>query len=162
MSANCYQLAANGFDNVHTPPCSPFLRNKYILSSSMDLELGASLPVTVSCDPVLSLNTLKKKGLTDEHLNKELEEKYFPELADCFENVHDYLEKLPLKEGQKTDVRAEVNQNGTQAGWKKALRLWRKLNPIAATYGALLEIVLSLQKGDVAIKICEVIRNIGE
>ena len=128
----------------------------------MDLELGASLPVTVSCDPVLSLNTLKKKGLTDEHLNKELEEKYFPELADCFENVHEYFEKLVLKQGQKTDVRAEVDRNGIQAGWKKALRFWRNVNPLAATYGALLEKVLSLQKGGEAIRICEVIRNIGE
>lgn len=129
----------------------------------MDCQPGASLLLTVSCDRVLSLNTLKKKyDLTDEQLKKKLADEYFPELADCFDNVPDYLEKLRLKEGQKTDVRREVNQNGTQAGLKMALKMWKNVDPFTATYESLLEIVLSLQKGDVAIRICELIHGKGE
>ena len=128
----------------------------------MDLEPRASIPIDITVSG-LSLNTLKKRfELTDAQLKKEIEEKYIPELADCFDNFHDYFEKFPLKRGQKTDVMTEVNRNGTQAGWKKALSLWRKLNPFTATYESLLEIVLSLQKGDVAVSICELIRRIGK
>ncbi len=43
----------------------------------------------------------------------------------------------------------------TQAAMSLAMKLWKRRNPAAATYRALVEIVLSLRKVDVATKVCE-------
>ena len=44
---------------------------------------------------------------------------------------------------------------GCQAGMKIALKYWRNRNPVEATFRALLLILLSLLKGDVAVRVCK-------
>ncbi len=70
----------------------------------------------------------------------------------------DYLEKLELSPGQKTDVsevKAKTRLNRTQAGMKLALEYWQNKNQLEATFRALLLILLSLLKGDVAVQLCK-------
>ncbi len=96
--------------------------------------------------------------LTDEQLNTVIKEPDLPELAACFDNTDDYLEKLELSPGQKTDVsevKAKTRLNRTQAGMKLALEYWQNKNQLQATFQALLLIILSLLKGDVAIQVCK-------
>ncbi|XP_064391351.1 NACHT, LRR and PYD domains-containing protein 3-like [Halichondria panicea] len=96
--------------------------------------------------------------LTDEQLNTAIKEPDLPELAACFDNTDDYLEKLELSPGQKTDVsevKAKTRLNRTQAGIKLALEYWQNKNQLQATFQALLLIILSLLKGDVAVQVCK-------
>ena len=65
------------------------------------------------------------------------------------------MEKLQLTYGQQTDVRAQAFVNGTHAGVKVALKYWRNRNMVAATFRAVLLILLSLAKGDVALQVCK-------
>ena len=84
-----------------------------------------------------------------------MQETDLPELAACFDNTDDYVEKLELTPGQQTDVRTQAFVNGTQAGMKVALKYWRSRQPVEATFRALLLILLSLLKGDIAVRVCK-------
>ncbi|XP_064391344.1 NACHT, LRR and PYD domains-containing protein 5-like isoform X2 [Halichondria panicea] len=107
----------------------------------------------------LTIDDLKTEmKLTDEQLNTAIKEPDLPELAACFDNTDDYLEKLELSPGQKTDVsevKAKTRLNRTQAGIKLALEYWQNKNQLQATFQALLLIILSLLKGDVAVQVCK-------
>ena len=107
----------------------------------------------------LSVDLLKRETqITDEWLDQRLEEADLPEVAACFDNTEDYVEKLGLTPGQQTDVsevKAKTLLNRTQAGMKIALKYWRNRNPVEATFRALLLILLSLAKGDVAVRVCK-------
>ena len=107
----------------------------------------------------LSIDLLKKETqITDEWLDQRLEEADLPEVAACFDNTEDYVEKLGLTPGQQTDVsevKAKTLLNRTQAGMKVALKYWRNRNPVEATFRALLLILLLLLKGDVAVRVCK-------
>ena len=54
-----------------------------------------------------------------------------------------------------SEVKAKTLLNRTQAGMKVALKYWRNRNPVEATFRALLLILLSLLKGDVAVRVCK-------
>ena len=88
-----------------------------------------------------------------------MEEADLPEVAACFDNTEDYVEKLGLSPGQQTDVRTQSFVNGTQTGVKVALKHWRINNPIESTFRALLLILLSLLKGDIAVRVCKYLYN---
>ena len=104
----------------------------------------------------LSIETLKKETkVTDEQLNARVEDPDLPGLAALFNNTEDYVEKLALSPREQTDVRAQGFVHGTQTGMKIALKLWRNKNPLEATFRALLLILLSLLKGDVAVRVCK-------
>ncbi len=88
-----------------------------------------------------------------------------PELAACFDNTDDYLEKLELSPGQQTDVnevKAKTTLNRTQAGMKLALKYWMNKYSLQATFRALLLIILSLYRGDIAIEVCKYLLSKGD
>ena len=97
----------------------------------------------------------EESNVTDDQLDTKLEEADLPEVAACFDNTEDYGEKLGLSPGQQTDVRTQTFVNGSQTGMKVALKYWRSRNPVEATFRALLLILLSLLKGDVAVRVCK-------
>ena len=111
----------------------------------------------------LSLELLKTEtNVSDHQLDGRVEEADLPELAACFDNTEDYVEKLQLTTGQQTDVsevKAKTLLNRTQAGMKVALKYWRNRNPVEATFKTLLFILLSLLKGDVAVRVCKYLAN---
>ena len=100
--------------------------------------------------------------MTNKQLDAKIEEADLPDLAACFDNTEDYVEKLGLSPGQQTDVmRTQASLNSTQAGMKVALKYWRGRHPVEATFRALLLILLSLLKGNVAVQVCKCICNKG-
>ena len=104
----------------------------------------------------MSIEILEKETeLSDEQLDAEIEERDLSDVAAFFDNTEDYVEKLALSPGQQTDVRTQAYVNGTHTGMKLALRHWRNKNPLKATFRALLLILLSLRKGDVAVQVCK-------
>ena len=84
-----------------------------------------------------------------------LEEADLHWVAACFDDTEDCVENLGLTPGQQTDVRTQVFVNGTQAGMWVALKHWRNRNPVESTFRALLLILLSLHKVDVAFQVCK-------
>ncbi len=100
-------------------------------------------------------NLMRKTGVTNIQLNAPLKELDLHKVAACFDNVENYIHNLGLLPGQQTDVKDLAHRSGTQIAMMKALKLWGQPNPIAATYRALLNIVLDLRRGDVALCVCK-------
>ena len=100
--------------------------------------------------------------ITDELLNLRIQESDLYELAACFDNTDDYVEKLGLSDAQQTDVKEEKAKaviNHTLAGMKLALKYWLLKIHLEATFRYLLFLILSMDKGNVAVKVCEFLRN---
>ena len=85
----------------------------------------------------------------------ELQQRDLPILASYFDDVECYLDAMELSNPDKTDVRAAVRAHGTQVGMNKCLECWRQRNPSTATFGALVNILLELKKGAIAVEIYE-------
>ena len=98
---------------------------------------------------------MRELKLSDGQLNTSIDESDLFHLARCFENADDYVEKFGLSPAQQTEVEDKCSLRGVVAGIKKALKFWRRKNPLLATFRTLLDIVLSLKKGDVAVRICQ-------
>ena len=88
-------------------------------------------------------------------LDSQIIEKDLPDLAGFFDVVDTYLYKLNLTPGQQTDVKDLAYRQSTTVAMAEALKLWRQPNPFVATFRALLEIVLDLRRGDVAVSVCQ-------
>ena len=112
---------------------------------------------------VLTIDDLKRETeLTDNQLDANVEKADLPELAAYFDNTDDYIEKLGLSSGQHTDVRTQAFVHGTRAGMKLALKYWMEKNPYEASYRALLLMLVSLEKGDIAVNVCKYLSKKGE
>ncbi len=102
----------------------------------------------------VTIEELKERTkVTDSQLNGQIDEKDMLELSNHFGNVEDYILYLELTPSQQRDVRDLAVRRNTQSAVAEALRLWRKRNPFAATYRALIEIVLNANEGQLAIDI---------
>ena len=89
--------------------------------------------------------------VTDSQLDTEIEEADMILLAKHFDNVETLSVQLRLTPADRQDVRNTEFLLGTQTAVDKALRLWRKANPGAATYRTLMEIVLRMGGNGVTI-----------
>ena len=99
----------------------------------------------------------KETGVSDTQLAVLIREEDIYNLAGCFDNVENYLDKLGLTAGQQTEVEDLAERRGIQIAMTKALKFWCQPNPFIATYRTLLEILLNLRRGDVAVKVCHYI-----
>ena len=98
-------------------------------------------------------------GVSNTQLNTEIIEHDLHSLAEYFDNVETCLYSLGLKPGQQTDIKDLAHRSNTKTAMVEALKLWRQPNPFAATFRALLEILLDLERGDVAVKVCQYISD---
>ncbi len=106
----------------------------------------------------LTLSALKREtGVSDTQLDTEVVEQNLYNLAACFDNVDTYILKLGLLPGQQTDIKDLAFRWSTQLAMTEALKLWRAINPLDATFRALLIILLDLKRGDVAVSVCQYI-----
>ena len=101
----------------------------------------------------------ERAGVNDAQLDRQIEEHNFPDLAECFDEVDTYLYKLNLTPAQQTDIKDLAYRRNTTVAMTEALKLWRQPNPFAATFRALLEVLLELRRGDVAVKVCQYITS---
>ena len=104
----------------------------------------------------MTIEELKERTkVTDSQLDTEIEDTDIIALADHFDNIETYSTLFKLTDSKKQDVIDEKMRHKTQAAMSLAMKLWKRRNPAAATYRALVEIVLSLRKVDVATTVCE-------
>ena len=107
-----------------------------------------------------AIEELKREcGVSDEQLNTKIREEHLYDLAGCFDQLETYLDRLGLNPAQQTDIHDLAAQRGIQIAMAQALKLWRQPKPWLATYGALVEILLDLRRGDVADRVCQYIKQ---
>ena len=111
--------------------------------------------MTIHHITIVSIEDLKKRtGITDTQLDTEIVECNLQILACRFDHFGGYLDKLDLTRSARCDIRKVNLLEDNQSAMREALRMWITKNPFAATYRKLLEIVLSLEKFQVATDIC--------
>ncbi len=99
----------------------------------------------------VTIEELKERTkVTDLQLNEQIGQKDMLKLSTYFSNVQDYMTYLELTPSEQSDVKVIRN---TQSAMAEALKLWGKRNPPAATYRALIKIVLNANDGQLAIDI---------
>ena len=74
-------------------------------------------------------------------------------MAACFGNVDLYINSLGLEEGEKTDVKKSAQIDGNQIAVMNALKIWKSHKPWEVTFRAIIDIMLSLNKGENARKV---------
>ncbi len=105
----------------------------------------------------MTIEELKKHTkVTDSQLDTEIEDSHIRSISEYFENVDDYVMLLGLKPSQQTDVKDLAIRKSTQTAVCEMLKLWRRPNPLTATYRALIETLLRANKGDIAVKLCQI------
>ena len=92
-------------------------------------------------------------NVTDDQLNKDIDPQDIGELAQCFDNVDDYLQALGLSPGEQTDICQITHLKGTVLGMREALKRMIKKNPFR-TFRELVEIALKQNDGMTAKNIC--------
>ena len=104
----------------------------------------------------MTIEELKERTkVTDSQLDTEIEKTDMIVLAAHFDTVDTYAVQLGLSPAEQSDITNSQLANGTQVAMDKALRLWRQHNPGAATYRALVEMLLSMGKEELALEVCQ-------
>ena len=96
-------------------------------------------------------------GISSDELDCEIPETEMILLAGYFDDVKYYLSALGLTLTEQTDVTKESYNDGTQLAMNHCLLLWRKHDPSSATLRTLLEILLILNKENIALNVCNYI-----
>ena len=88
------------------------------------------------------------RGITG--LETEIAESDLPLLAEYFDNVRSCADVMKLNRAEICDVIREMSSKGTHDAMRLCLQLWRRRNPSTATFKALLQIVMTLKRRDIA------------
>ncbi len=94
-------------------------------------------------------------SLTDQQLDSEIGDSDNSYLAEYFDGVNIYSNAMRLTPAEQADVNELYHKNGTQVAMTECLILWKRHDPYAATYKALLELLLRLRKDKIADDICQ-------
>ncbi len=104
----------------------------------------------------MTIEELKERTkVTDSQLNMEIKEADMWDLAAQFDDVETYPDKLGLNPAEQKDVKYALFLNGMQTAMCHTLKVWRQHNPGAATYRALVDIVLDMGMEALATYICQ-------
>lgn len=107
----------------------------------------------------LSLQLLKDKtGVSDDQLVKMCSDTHLKELAENIEDYEKFAHALELKDWQLSDIKTDLNMNYVMKTYA-VLKYWKTDNVFKATYERLLNAVLSVGEGVLAIKICELCKR---
>ena len=111
----------------------------------------------------MTIEKLKDRTrVTESQLDNEIEDRDMILLAPSFRDVETLSEQLGLTPADKQNAKNASLQFDVQTGVKKALSLWRRADPSAATYRALVEIVLRMGENGVSIatEVCKIATSI--
>ncbi len=101
--------------------------------------------------PIVTLYELVEEHcLTNHQLNSRIGDDDIPLLAEYFSKVELYSGLMKLSEADKKNVTRTLHTDDTQTAMSKCLSLWKRRDPLKATYIALLEIILKLGAGETA------------
>ncbi|XP_064389593.1 uncharacterized protein LOC135337585 isoform X3 [Halichondria panicea] len=117
--------------------------------ASVSATMGPPRPST----KVTFQRLVKRHHLTDVQLNREIGRDDIPLLAIYFDKIELYPKLMNLNPAEEQDVINTLHAS-SQVAMIKCLSLWKGHDPFKATYVALLEMLLRLEKGEIANNIC--------
>ncbi len=100
-----------------------------------------------------------KHGVTDEQLDREIEQDDLAPVAMHFDDVELYLNPLKLNGNEQIDVKRDAFVKGNQVAVINCLSIWRGHEPSEATFRALIRILLDLRKEEIATKIFQYLKE---
>ena len=100
-----------------------------------------------------------KHGVTDEQLDREIEDKDTALISTHFDDFENYVHRLELTGNEQTDVKKIAPVSGNQVAVINCLLIWRGHEPSEATFRALIRILLDLGKEEIAAKICQYLKE---
>ena len=103
----------------------------------------------------LSLVLMERYCLTEHQLNCEIGQDDITLLAKHFEKIELYFDLMNLSSAEKDDVEKIMHSRGSQVAMIKCLSLWKGHDSFKATFLALLEILIKLEKGEIARNVCQ-------
>ena len=96
-----------------------------------------------------------KYKISGEKVESEVRQKDSPYVAACFDGIELYVNVLELSPHEEADVRTYAATHGTHVAMNKCLEYWRTHNQSTATFRTLLDMLLRLEKQEVASKVCK-------
>ena len=95
--------------------------------------------------------------MTDEQLDQPIPEHKLFDIARLIPNWYDYAgtSGLELDEGDKLSITTDGRLYDNSLRTQRALEIWHKRNPYAATYRCILNMCLQRRHGNVAVKIVQ-------
>ncbi|XP_064392221.1 uncharacterized protein LOC135339913 isoform X4 [Halichondria panicea] len=107
-----------------------------------------------------SLNELMVKyEVTDEQLDREIEQDDLVPVAMHFDNVELYLNPLKLTGNEQVDVKRDACAKGNEIAVINCLSIWRGHEPSEATFRVLISILWDLRKEKIATNICQYLKK---
>ncbi len=103
----------------------------------------------------LSSVLMERYCLTENQLNCKIGQDDITLLAKHFDQIELYLDLMNLSLAEKDDVVNTLHARGNQIAMIKCLSLWKAKDSFKATYVALLEMLLGLEKGEIANNVCQ-------
>ncbi|XP_064387883.1 uncharacterized protein LOC135336041 isoform X2 [Halichondria panicea] len=101
-----------------------------------------------------------KHGVTDEQLDREIEQDDLAPVAMHFDDVELYLNPLKLTDNEQADVMRETYlSRSNQVAVINSLSIWRSHEPSEATFRALISILLDMGKEEIVTKICQYLKR---
>ncbi len=111
--------------------------------------------IGLSTQPVLK-QLMDKYQLSATQINHEIQQKDIPFLAAYFDNTKLYVDVMELTPGEQNDVIKEAN---THVAMIECLKIWKKKNFSRATFRALLEMLVQLNKEAIAAQVCQYLKG---
>ena len=97
-------------------------------------------------------------GIKPGDLDKKFSEKHLAKFAKCIANWEQFARPLGLSDQQVMEIRTDSNLN-QEMKTVKMLEKWRKKNAFRATYKKVITICLELDDAELAIEVCELIKD---
>ena len=103
-----------------------------------------------------TINDLKiTYKISDEKVESKVSRKHLPYVAACFDGIELYVNVLELSSHEEATVRTSAATHGTHVAMNKCLEYWRTRKQSTATFRTLLDMLLRLEKQEVASKVCK-------
>ena len=99
-----------------------------------------------------------KQGVTDDQLDREIEDMDIALISTHFDDVELYLNPLKLTYNEQAGVTRIAQVGGNQVAVINCLSIWRGHEPSEATFRALIRILLDLEEV-IATKICQFLKE---
>ncbi len=96
-----------------------------------------------------------EQGVTDEQLDREIEQDDLAPVAMHFDDVELYLNPLKLNGNEQIEVKRDAFVKGNQVAVMNCFSIWRSHEPSEATFRVLIMILLDLGKEEIATTICQ-------
>ena len=88
-------------------------------------------------------------------LDREIPDNEVPVIAAYFDSLELYSQAMGLSAADQSTVKTSLVQYDAQSAMAKCLSIWKQKNSFKATFRALLELLLRLNRTEVAAQVCQ-------